>query len=157
MNQAPLFDDAGNRVEEVGSEPVTSVEEVLRIARSVLAPEDKTSAEPPILAARRRLRAKASGAQYRGLVAKWAPYETAKGFVAIHDPIEGEWHEVRGSDAPSWAKREAGLRARLYKEGLRDAYDLTSRQIARIRRDKGMRREDVGIVEEFAIKGEEVA
>ncbi len=96
-------------------------------------------------------------ARYRGLVAKWAPYETAKGFVAIHDPIEGEWHEVRGSDAPSWAKREAGLRARLYKEGLRDAYDLTSRQIARFRRDKGLRRGDIGIVEEFPIEGEGAA
>ncbi len=158
MNQAPLFDDAGDRVEEVGSEPVTSVEEMLRIARAALAPEDdKTRAEPPYIAAKRRLRARTSGARYRGLVAKWAPHDTAKGYVAIHDPIECEWHEVSGADAPAWAKREAGLRARLYREGLRDAYDLTSRQIARFRRDKGLRRGDIGIVEEFPIEGEGAA
>jgi hypothetical protein len=42
---------------------------------------------------RRRLEEAAS----RGLVIKWA---REPGYLSLHDPITGEWHEVRASDCP---------------------------------------------------------
>jgi predicted metal-dependent hydrolase len=42
---------------------------------------------------RRRLEEAAS----RGLVIKWA---REPGYLSLHDPTTGEWHEVRASDCP---------------------------------------------------------
>ena len=42
---------------------------------------------------RRRLEQAAS----RGLVIKWA---REPGYLSLHDPTTGEWHEVRASDCP---------------------------------------------------------
>ena len=47
-----------------------------------------------------------------GLVARWAH---EKGFVAVHDPTTGEWHDLPLKDAPGWARRECFKRKELRK------------------------------------------
>ncbi len=54
---------------------------------------------PRFVARRREL------ASELGLVAAWSRHF---GFVSLHDPTTGEWHDLRREDAPGWAKREAG-------------------------------------------------
>lgn len=49
---------------------------------------------------RRRLEA----ADRRGLVIRWAK---EPGYVALHDPTTGEWHEVMASGCPSWILEDA--------------------------------------------------
>jgi len=67
--------------------------------------------------------------EHRGLVAKWAK---EFGYVSLHDPTTGEWHDVETKDVPDWAKREASKRKALYKEGNRKAYWLTAREMEAI-------------------------
>ncbi|MGI8911244.1 MAG: hypothetical protein ACR2JR_11930 [Rubrobacteraceae bacterium] len=43
-------------------------------------------------------------ADRRGLVIKWAK---EPGYVALHDPTTGEWHEVSASDCPPWILEDA--------------------------------------------------
>ena len=69
----------------------------------------------------------------RGLVATWAHEQ---GFVAVHDPTTGEWHDIPMKEAPSWGQNEARYRKRLYKSGNRRAYSLTSRQIEQLRAEE---------------------
>lgn len=45
-----------------------------------------------------RERRRLEEADRRGLVIKWA-HET--GYIALHDPTTGEWHEVLASECPS--------------------------------------------------------
>ncbi len=45
---------------------------------------------------RRRLR-KLEEASRRGLVIRWSEYPE---WIKIHDPLTGEWHEVRTSECP---------------------------------------------------------
>jgi hypothetical protein len=78
---------------------------------------------------RRADEARGAQAAARGLTAKWS---REFGFVSLHDPNSGEWHDVPGSSAPAWAKREAGTRKRLYRAGRRDAYDLTRAEMEEI-------------------------
>ena len=61
------------------------------------------------------LRAARERASELGLVARWS-YEF--GYVAIHDPTTGEWHETPTKQAPGWAKREASKRKELSKKGV---------------------------------------
>jgi len=49
-----------------------------------------------------------------GLIARWGVF----GYVSIHDPISGEWHDVPIKDAPGWAKWEAGKRKEVGKQGI---------------------------------------
>ena len=51
-----------------------------------------------------------SEADRLGLVARWA---RKKGYIGIHDPTTGEWHDVATNDAPDWARREAFKRKEL--------------------------------------------
>ena len=44
-----------------------------------------------------RERFKLEAADRRGLVVKWAK---EPGYIALHDPITGEWHEVKASECP---------------------------------------------------------
>jgi hypothetical protein len=44
-----------------------------------------------------RERKRLEEADRRGLVIRWAK---EPGYVAIHDPTTGEWHEVRASECP---------------------------------------------------------
>jgi hypothetical protein len=47
-----------------------------------------------------------------GLIARWS-YEF--GYVSLHDPTSGEWHDLPTKDAPAWAKREDFKRKELSK------------------------------------------
>jgi hypothetical protein len=40
----------------------------------------------------------------RGLVIRWA---REPGYVALHDPTTGEWHEVAATDCPPWVLEDA--------------------------------------------------
>jgi hypothetical protein len=77
----------------------------------------------------RALERRAERAAALGLVAKWS---REFGFISIHDPTTGEWHDVTTKDAPSWARWEAGTRKRIYRAGRWDAFELNARQMAEI-------------------------
>jgi hypothetical protein len=64
-----------------------------------------------------------------GLVAKWS---AEFGYVSLHDPTSGEWHDLRTKEAPDWAKWEASKRKELYKDGDRKAYRLTSSEMEKL-------------------------
>jgi hypothetical protein len=68
---------------------------------------DKTDKRTDELAARR-----SEKASKVGLIARWS-YEF--GYVSLHDPTTGEWHDVAIEEAPKWAKREAFKRKELRK------------------------------------------
>jgi len=55
---------------------------------------------------------RADRASKLGLIARWS-YEF--GFISIHDPTTGEWHDLPTKDAPAWAKREVFKRKELKK------------------------------------------
>lgn len=77
-----------------------------------------------------QVRRELESASKLGLVAQWS-YES--GYVAIHDPTTGEWHDLPTKGValpatPGWAKREALRRTELYREkGIRRL--LTSREM----------------------------
>lgn len=54
---------------------------------------------------RRRLRE----ADPQGLVIEWAK---ERGFIALHDPTTGEWHEVKASECLPWVVDAANAKAR---------------------------------------------
>ena len=45
----------------------------------------------------RRRQRKLEEASRRGLVIRWSEYPL---WIKIHDPLTGEWHEVRASECP---------------------------------------------------------
>jgi hypothetical protein len=45
----------------------------------------------------------------RGLVVEWA---RERGWIALHDPTTGEWHEVRASECLPWVVEAANARRR---------------------------------------------
>lgn len=150
MEQISLFDDGTPRRDaDSPDEVIASEAEVRELAREYLSLPD---AEPPLLKAKREQAARANGAHLRGMVAKWAPYETAKGHVSIHDPWSGEWHDVVHKHAPGWAKWEARQRASLYKSGDRHAYDLTSAQMEEIWECEHTDDVEAGIIEDHPIE-----
>ena len=61
---------------------------------------------------RRSIESQREQADALGLVARWS---RQFGYIAIHDPTTGEWHDVTTKEAPAWAKSEAFLRTRLRK------------------------------------------
>ena len=56
-----------------------------------------------------RERLRLEEADRRGLVIKWA---REPGWISIHDPTTGEWHEVAASGCPLWVLDEAKARRR---------------------------------------------
>lgn len=54
---------------------------------------------------RRKLRE----ADRRGLLIEWAG---ERGWIALHDPTTGEWHEVKASECLPWIEDAANARAR---------------------------------------------
>jgi hypothetical protein len=81
----------------------------------------------------------------RGLVATWS---RVFGYVSIHDPLTGSWHDLPTDDAPRWALGEAGTRKTLWRMGDRDTYAYTSKEMAAIwERERPVPFEE-GIVEE---------
>jgi hypothetical protein len=85
-----------------------------------------------------------------GLIVRWS-YEF--GYVSIHDPTTGEWHDLPMKDAPDWAKREAFKRKELRKhEGITRL--LTAREMEGVW-EKEQAPEPEGIVEDHPIEGED--
>jgi hypothetical protein len=62
-------------------------------------------------------------------VATWA---REFGFVSIHDPLTGEWHDVPMREASGWALSEASTRKALWRAGDRQAFSYNSRQMGEI-------------------------
>ena len=58
--------------------------------------ERTTAAGSPEELERRRQR-KLEEASRRGLIVRWSEYPL---WIKIHDPLTGEWHEVRASECP---------------------------------------------------------
>jgi len=83
-----------------------------------------------------------------GLVATWS---VEFGYISLHDPTTGEWHDLRTADAPGWAMGEARRRKELYKSGNRRAYRLTARDIEEIWEAEHAEPEE-GIVEEHPVE-----
>ena len=91
-----------------------------------------------------------SEAEGLGLTSTWS---VEFGYVALHDPTSGEWHDLRTKDASEWAVREARKRKELYRDGNRKAYRLTSREIGRILEAERPSEEE-GIVEDYPVEEE---
>lgn len=70
-------------------------------------PPSKTSDTPTDL--ERLVQRKLEKASRMGLVASWSQHY---GYVGLHDPTTGEWHDLRTEDAPGWAVREARRKGR---------------------------------------------
>jgi hypothetical protein len=64
-----------------------------------------------------------------GLAGTWS---REFGYIAIHDPTTGEWHDLPTNDAPDWAKREARKRKDLWRSGEKRAYELTALEMQEI-------------------------
>lgn len=158
MNQSSLFENDAAAKPKPGKVSddnlLSSVAEVRELAREFfgLPPEGPPAlpVESPLLKAKREQAARESGAHLRGMVAKWAPYETAKGHISIHDPDSGEWYDVVYKEAPGWAKWEARRRTELYKASNCHAYDLTSAQMHEIWKAEHTETEE-GIVEDHPL------
>jgi hypothetical protein len=144
-------------LEALAAGAVTSETEVFALARDVLdePPADgvrhngvrhngvrhNAKSEPPTLQLRR--------AAHLGLVAKWS---REFGFITMHDPATGEMYDVPTSEAPDWAKAEAGERKCLWRQGDKRAYTYTARELEeRYQRPRPDEPEDEGIVEDHPI------
>ncbi len=153
MNQQALFGEGQEDAPRVRNEEPTiaSVSEVRELAREHFNRHAPPDAEPPLLKARRRLRAETSGADRRGLVARWS---RVFGYIEIHDPTEGEWHDLPWKEAPSWSRWEARKRKDLAKFGDRRALDLPAGGIREIWEAENPPAVEEGIVEEHPVEGE---
>jgi hypothetical protein len=80
-----------------------------------------------------------------GLTATWS---RQFGYVSLHDPVDGEWWNVKVKDAPEWALNESRKRKELYKGGNRGAYRLTSQEMEEIWEAEHTDDVEVGIVED---------
>lgn len=49
-------------------------------------------------------RVRLEAAARRGLLIRWA---RESGYIAVHDPLTGEWHEVPSSGCPEWVIQDA--------------------------------------------------
>ena len=94
---------------------------------------------------------KTSKADHLGLGAMWSG---EFGYISLHDPTTGEWHDVQTKDAPGWAKWEASKRKELYRAGNRKAYRLTSREVGEVWEAERSTIEE-GIVEEYPVEEED--
>lgn len=96
-----------------------------------------------------RMQALASASSL-GLVAQWS---REFGYISIHDPTTGEWHDISWKDAPEWAKWEARKRKELWKAGNRRAFDLKAAEMEEIWKAEHPEEEE-GIVEEHPLEDE---
>jgi hypothetical protein len=83
-----------------------------------------------------------------GLVATWS---AEFGYVSLHDPTTGEWHDLKTTVAPEWAVGEARRRKELYKSGNRRAYRLSARDMEEVW--KSDQPPEDGIVEDYPLEG----
>ena len=91
--------------------------------------------------------AKTTEAGRLGLVATWS---ARFGYVSMHDPATGEWHDLQTKDAPEWAVGEASRRKEQYRGGNRRAYRLTSSEMEELWRTESPVAE--GIVEDHPLE-----
>jgi hypothetical protein len=94
-----------------------------------------------------------------GLIARWS---SEFGYVSIHDPTTGEWHDLTTKDAPVWAKREASKRKELRKhEGITrtlsasEMEEIWEKEIAPMWNDLPQAVTDRGLVYEDYLEEEE--
>jgi hypothetical protein len=83
-----------------------------------------------------------------GLITAWS---AEFGYVSLHDPTTGEWHDLKTTVAPEWAVGEARRRKELYKTGNRRAYRLSARDMEEVW--KSDRPPEVGTVEDYPVEG----
>lgn len=62
-----------------------------------------------------RERRRLEEADRQGLVIKWAK---EPGYLALHDPTTGEWHELPANGCPLWMLEDARAHRRRLKEGV---------------------------------------
>jgi predicted metal-dependent hydrolase len=114
MNAHALLEDLRTRGVTLEADGLT-----LRVA----APEDVATEELHETVSRHkhalirlleRERKKLEEAERLGLLIKWSK---EPGYIAIHDPTTGEWHEVLASECPPWVTEEA--KARRQRRGRR--------------------------------------
>jgi hypothetical protein len=152
-NQADLFSEhpAGPNGDPADEETLRDVHEVFAFTREQLGlptpPGGPPDPDPPPVIAE-SLAWRTEEAEARGLVAKWSKMF---GYISVHDPTSGTWHDVPTASAEAWMKWEAGTRKTMYKAGRRDAYDLTSADMALIWADENTVKEEEGIIEEHPL------
>jgi hypothetical protein len=83
-----------------------------------------------------------------GLIAAWS---AEFGYVSLHDPTTGVWHDLKTTVAPEWAVGEARKRKELYKSGNRRAYRLSARDMEDLW--KSDQPSEEGIVEDYPVEG----
>jgi hypothetical protein len=83
-----------------------------------------------------------------GLISTWS---AEFGYVSLHDPTTGEWHDLKTTVAPEWAVGEARKRNELYKSGNRRAYRLSARDMEEVW--KSDQPSEEGIVEDYPVEG----
>ena len=88
--------------------PVGVIDERLR----KLLAENKSAIVKLLQWERRKLRE----ADRRGLVIEWSQ---ERGWIALHDPTTGEWHEVKDSECLPWVVDAVNTRARRQGRGPR--------------------------------------
>jgi hypothetical protein len=103
----------------------------------------------PMLKTRTDKTDRTSEAARLGLIATWS---VEFGYVSLHDPTTGEWHDLKTSVAPEWAVGEAKQRKELYKSGNRRAYRLAARDMEDLWKSDQPTEE--GIVEDYPLEGE---
>ncbi len=149
--QLSIFGDPGEEDANAGDR-IRSEGEVFEIARARLgrsAPVEDSGPTPAFIVRTRDRRAQRAGEV--GLVARWSK---KFGFVSIHDPNTGEWHDVGWKVAPSWARWEARKRKDLGRTGDGRAYDLPASGIREIWEAENRPAQEEGIVEEHPDEGE---
>jgi hypothetical protein len=80
-----------------------------------------------------------------GLIATWS---AEFGYVSIHDPVSGAWHDLPTQEAPSWAGWEARKRKELYQGGNRKAYRLSASEMEEIWKAEHVSKHE-GILEDY--------
>jgi hypothetical protein len=156
-SEPSFFDDepAPQGPHAQAGDKISSVEDVFDLARehfglSATTAEEEDPLSPPSVIAelqRRRL----EKATELGLVARWADYKTARGYVAMHDPTSGEWCAIPWKAAPPWARWEAVKRSEMYRAGDAGAFNLTAAQMEEIWQSERPLLEEEGIVEEYEL------
>lgn len=91
--------------------------------------------------------AETTEAERLGLIATWS---AQFGYVSVHDPTTGEWHDLQTKVAPEWALGEARRRKEQYRGGNRRAYRLTSSEMEELWRAESPI--DEGFVEDHPLE-----
>lgn len=91
--------------------------------------------------------AKTTEAERLGHIATWS---AQFGYVSIHDPTTGGWHDLQTKDVPEGTVGETRRRKEQYRGGNRRAYRLTSSEMEGLLRAESP--VDEGIVEDYSLE-----